>query len=245
MKAMILYRDDSKKKIVDAIHNLIPGDPNSFLILEIRTKRIEAVQAYRNSADSFHVEILRKGHNISGFGGIRILSREDVPLDVTLLIFLGIAEAGDTSTISKHYGAFKDSTTRLLNKRNEARFTASDAAAKEWKHLSKNASEAEIIKAIGDLEHENVNSFLILQIDTDEVDSIQVKQTKENLYHVEILRRVEDPKSFHGIRIFAADNLNYDQTIKLFLSIRKTGNTSEVDTSAFKDTTARIRAAWG
>lgn len=242
---MTLYRDDPKSKIIKAIRDLVPGDPGSVLILEVRSERIEAVQAYRNSADSFHVEILRKGHNISEFGGIRILAREDVPLDVTLLIFLGIAEAGDTSTISKHYGAFKDGTTRLLNKRNEARFTASDAAAKEWKHLSKNASEAEIIKAIGDLEPENVNSFLILQIDTDEVDSIQAKQTKENKYHVEILQRTEDLKSYQGVRIFAADNLNYSQTIKLFLSIWKTGNTSAIDTSAFKETTAKVRAAWG
>lgn len=242
---MTLYRDDPKSKIIKAIGNLVPGDPGSVLILEVRSEKIEAVQAYRNSDDSFHVEILRKGHNISEFGGIRILVREDVPLEVTLLIFLGIAEAGDTSTISKHYGAFKDSTTRLLNKRSEARFTASDAAAKEWKHLSKNASEAEIIKAIGDLEPENVNSFLILQIDTDEVDSIQVKQTREYKYHVEILQRTDDPMSFGGIRIFAADDLSYAQTLKLFISIRKTGDTSEADTSAFKDITARVRSVWG
>jgi len=117
---MTLERGASNAEILKAIANIKPNDPESFLIVEIGSDRIDAVQACMDSDKTYHVEILRKGSNLSEFDGNRIMVREKVSLADTIRIFTGIAEAGDTSTIYKQYAGFKDNTTRLLKERKDA-----------------------------------------------------------------------------------------------------------------------------
>ena len=117
---MKLSREASKAEIYNAIGKLKPNNPDSFLIVEIGSDRIDSVQAYMNPDKTYHVEILRKGGNMTEFNGNRIMVREKVSLADTITIFKGIAEAGDTSTIYKQYAGFKDNTTRYLTERKDA-----------------------------------------------------------------------------------------------------------------------------
>ena len=117
---MELSKGASKAEICTAIANLEPNNPDSYLIVVIDSDRIYAVQACMNSDKTYHVEILRKGGKMSEFDGNRIMVREKVSLADTIRIFLGVAEAGDTSTIQKQYLGFKDNTKRLLKERKDA-----------------------------------------------------------------------------------------------------------------------------
>ena len=117
---MTLKRGASNAEIIKAIANLKPNNPESFLIVEIGSDRIDSVQACMDSDKTYHVEILRKGGNLSVFDGNRIMVKEKVSLADTITIFKGIAETGDTSTIRKQYAGFKDNTMRCLKERKDA-----------------------------------------------------------------------------------------------------------------------------
>lgn len=230
---MTLQQGATKEQIYPAICQLEAGNPDSFLILEIESDKIECVQAYRESDGSYHVEILRKGGNATEFGGIRIMTRDNVSLSDTLQIFRGIAEAGDTSTIYKQYAPFKDNTTRLLHEREDAH----DIVQGRKASMDKAASRGEIIKTLCNLVPGDVNSFLTVEIGGKVIDSIQAKRDKNGLYHIEVLQKGGDPGLFDGIKILAMDDVKQETAIRIFLAVIKKKDISDIPGGKFRDTT--------
>lgn len=230
---MTLQQGATKEQIYPAICQLEAGNPDSFLILEIESDKIECVQAYRESDGSYHVEILRKGGNATEFGGIRIMTRDNVSLSDTLQIFWGIAEAGDTSSIPKLYAGFKDNTARLIHEREDAQ----DFIPGKKTTMDKAASRGEIIKALCNLVPGDPDSFLTVEIGGDVIDCIQAKREKDGLYHVEILEKGGDPEVFNGEKILSMDDVKQETAIKIFLTVIKKKDISDIPGGKFRDTT--------
>lgn len=108
--------------------------------------------------------------------------------------------------------------------------------------LQKGASKKEIYSAICGLEAGNPDSFLILEIGSDSIDSVQAYRKGENTFHVEILKKGVNASQFGGLRILTRDKVSLSDTLQIFKGIAEAGDTSTIFRQyvPFKDNTTRL-----
>ena len=113
---MYFKRNAGKGEIIKALLKLKPGDPESFLTVDLNGEKYDSIQAIRNEDSSYHVELLRKGGNPKIFSGNRIFACAEITQEAAIKLFLAMLMRRDALPMPK---AAKEITVAAANARQQ------------------------------------------------------------------------------------------------------------------------------
>lgn len=93
------------EKVIEEIEKLVPGDPDSFLVADVKRNNIEFIQTKRNEDETYHVEIgVNNGTGM--FDGITIYAADGVSMWKAIRYFALMAT--DSPTLPEGFHELKE-----------------------------------------------------------------------------------------------------------------------------------------